>query len=364
VDNVVNLHGSGGEGWKRIALALACGPDAAKPPPHDTTVVRGVAHTGSISLIYGKPKSGKAFLATDLALAVAQPAKPAWMGHRIQQHGVVLYVACEGHGGYWKRLAAVIEPIHDNFVLATGRPTLLKSRDGYQWVPNIQDILDAIEAVRDQLGSVPILIVVDTVFRSFGGGNVNDSAHMNAYLAGIQALADQGIALILVHHATKSNGTPAGSVSLMGAADTIVLVEKHLDAIRSFTVEEAKDDADAPAYAFRLDVVDDIQDAAGEFVSSCRVVDLGPKTDANTTAPGGRKPKPERRDAILELLRKLAAEADDGRVNIIDWREQAYKHVLGQFEKTDSKLKAFNRAYAKMMDGGQITADGAWITPA
>jgi len=87
-------------------LTLAFGPDAAKAPADQSTVVRGLFHKGSITLLYGLPKSGKSFLATNAAMAVANPEIASWMGCRIQQHGPVLYVACEGHGGFWKRLQA------------------------------------------------------------------------------------------------------------------------------------------------------------------------------------------------------------------------------------------------------------------
>jgi hypothetical protein len=272
----------------------------------DTTVVRGICHTGSITLVYGKPKSGKSFLATDLALAVAETDRAAWMSHAIKRNGVVLYVACEGHGGFWKRLAAV-KPIPSHFVLATGRPVLIASRDGYQWSPHVDDVVDAIEAVKGQLGSGPVLVVIDTVFRSFGGGNVNDSVHMNAYVGGVQALADAGMAVILVHHATKSSGSPAGSVALMGAADTLILVEKHVDNVRSFAVEEAKDDADAPPRAFRLELVDGITDAAGEAVSSCKVVDLGEKADQPKP---DKAAKPDRPEAKVVTLRPRTPSAE------------------------------------------------------
>jgi hypothetical protein len=199
----------------------------------------------------------------------------------------------------------------DRFVLAKGRPKLIvdDSNRGFHWMPHTDDILNAIKRVHARLGQFPILVVIDTVFRSFGGANVNDSAHMNQYVAAATEIAtkgadngdndgiDKSIALALVHHGTKGTGTPAGSVSLMAGADTLMPVFKHKnkdtgEVSHSWLVDEAKDDADTPARGFVLEVVDDIIDVSNEAVSSCRVVDRGPLPE-NAKADTGRGKKPK-----------------------------------------------------------------------
>ena len=42
----------------------------------------------------------------------------------------------------------------------------------------------------------PVAIIIDTVFRCFGEGNVNASPDMNVYLAAIAMLTDQGYAAL------------------------------------------------------------------------------------------------------------------------------------------------------------------------
>ena len=39
-----------------------------------------------------------------------------------------------------------------------------------------------------RLSPRPFAVAIDTVFRSFGGGNVNDSSHMNAYIEALKGL--------------------------------------------------------------------------------------------------------------------------------------------------------------------------------
>ncbi len=226
------------------------GWEATVPVPAGT-IVRGLLHAGSLTLFYGPPKSGKSFLATDLCLAVVDDAVKEWMGHPILHHGPVLYVACEGHAGFWKRLRAAAQvrewdsySFPTRFILATGRPALICFDSGVRaWVPHADDIMAAIkEAVAADLK--PVAIVIDTVFRSFGGGNVNASDHMNAYLAALGEILDLKIAVAAIHHEIKSGGTPAGSVTLTGGADTIVHVEKVENGQHRWRVEAAKDDAE------------------------------------------------------------------------------------------------------------------------
>jgi hypothetical protein len=298
---------AGGAAFSRAAagaLSFAAGEAAATPPKLQTTVVRGVLHKGSITLVYGMPKSGKSFLATDLALAVAHPQRALWMGHRILQHGPVLYVACEGHGGFWKRLRATGQLVPDQFILATGRPRLIINPDasGHVWVPEPCDVMQGLQWTLQEFGCNPVFIVIDTVFRSFGGANVNDSSHMMTYVAAVQEIADQELSVVLVHHSTKRANTPAGSISLIGAADTLIVVKKKTDGTHVWEVEEAKDDAETPPREFVLEVVDGIEDAVGDYVSSCKVIDKGPhKREARAEKKKSEKPKePRSRTANAE----------------------------------------------------------------
>ena len=172
------------------------------------------------------------------------------MGHKIIQPGPVLYVACEGHGGFWKRLSAATDArgwdratFPAGFILATGRPMLIRADErGLNYTP-----IRPRSSPRWPMRSVTVssvAIVIDTVSRSFGAGNVNASPDMNIYLASIAVITDAGAAVALVHHEIKSGGTPAGSVSLIGGTDTIIHVWRDDNGARFWQVELAKDDAE------------------------------------------------------------------------------------------------------------------------
>lgn len=354
------------------ALLLAFGTDASIPPQHQNTIVMGICHKRSITLIYGRPKSGKSFLATDLALTVSDAQAQLWMGHRIMQIGPVLYVACEGEGGYWKRLQAHGR-IPFQFVLATGRPALIEAQNrGFSFAPRADDILEAVDNVTVKYSTPPVLVVIDTVFRSFGAGNVNDSNNMMAYVAAVGEITLRGIAVVLVHHATKGNGTPAGSVALMGAADTLICVEAidERPGFHTWQIEQSKDDAATDPREFQLEVVNGIIDAFGEDVSSCRVIDHG-----NSAAPpkrGGRPSKGEA-DIALGFLQDVMVKAGRKGVqgvppgfpacSVTEWRDEFMSRSRPD-DPPATKRKAWQRArdHLQAADRVGFVSGFVWLT--
>ena len=61
--------------------------------PRPEWLVRGVLPRGALGVCFGAPGSGKTFLVTDLAAAIARGLP--WFGRRTQQ-GMVAYFCCEG----------------------------------------------------------------------------------------------------------------------------------------------------------------------------------------------------------------------------------------------------------------------------
>lgn len=345
------------------------------------TVVRGVLHEQSVTLIYGPPKSGKSFLATDLALAVTTGDRD-WMGHQVTKPGPVLYVACEGEAGFWKRLKAMKKQrgwtdaqFPRGFILATGRPTLLRSDlDGRSFAPDPSAILQAIDEASAH-GIRPVAVIIDTVFRSVGGGNVNSSEHMNAYIAALDGIASLGLAVAIIHHEAKAGGSPAGSVTLMGAADTILHVWRNKPGDRFWQVEMAKDDAETEPKCFRLDVVSVGPDPEGHDASSCVVVPAEPSAPAAEQGQS-RKPKlPEQARIALRCLAEvinaegLPLPAGDGfpldkrGVSDAVWRRACQRRDLSN--GGDRAMRdAFKRARDKLQASQQAaTLDGWWWLP-
>lgn len=299
--NIVPLKRAEQKDQGRPALEVQFGAEALTPRSTGT-IVQGVLHEGSLTLVYGPPKSGKSFLATDMFASIAA-GDERWMNRPISLHGPVLYVTCEGHAGFWKRLVALTahrkwQKFPDTFALAIGRPKLIAFDKRNLALPRAEDIVRAVETVEQRIGLPPIAVAIDTVFRSFAPGNVNSSDHMMAYVESVQQVIDKGPAGLLIHHSIKSAQTPAGSISLTGASDTVVYTESRDDGSKSWEIEMAKDDQQTEPRKFRLEIVDIGHDQDGQPASSCVVVDL----EETAVRSRGRPKKTAERDLLMRLL--------------------------------------------------------------
>ena len=220
----------------------------------------------------------------------------------------------------WKRVVAAAkergwtkETFPKGFILATGRPTLIRADGrGFAFAPNPSAILEALADAKRN-GLKPVAIFIDTVFRSIGAGNVNASPDMNAYLAAVGTLNDQGFAVGLVHHEIKSGGTPAGSVTLIGGSDDIIHVWRESDTSeqRFWQLEMAKDDAETQFRAFTLAVIPIGLDPDGRPASSCVIRDAGAAPDAGKKKrgrPAGTSEAAVTADLVLDALTNLIAD--------------------------------------------------------
>jgi hypothetical protein len=106
-------------------LRLRYGFDATAPQPLGT-IVEGLLHAGSVTLIYGPPKSGKSFVITDAGLSIADH-QPEWMGHK----------SAAAKKRVWDR-----DTFPAGFILATGRPMLISvDARGQHYAPDPSSIL-------------------------------------------------------------------------------------------------------------------------------------------------------------------------------------------------------------------------------
>lgn len=178
------------------------------------------------TILAGRPKLGKSWLALDIALAVARGSY--CLGDIQCRQGDVLYLALEDNP---RRLKSRIEKVS---------PPLCEVRwpHSLDWAtawPRCDE--GGLDALRDWLNSKenPRLIIVDvlTQFRSGRGGQ--ESLYEADYRAvkGLQELASEyGIAVVIIHHVRKGIGESdpfeqvSGTMGLTGAADTTVILNR------------------------------------------------------------------------------------------------------------------------------------------
>lgn len=178
------------------------------------------------SILAGRPKLGKSWLALDIALAVARGS--ICMGDIECPQGDVLYLALEDNKRRLKSRIEKVSPPHcpDKWPHALDFAT--------EW-PRCDE--GGLDALRDWLESKanPRLIIVDVLaqFRSGRGGQ--ESLYEADYRAvkGLQELAaEYGIAIVVVHHVRKGMGDAdpfervSGTLGLTGAADTTIILDR------------------------------------------------------------------------------------------------------------------------------------------
>lgn len=281
----------------KTALPLVWARDAG-PMLDAPYVVKGIIGPGELIVVYGAPKSGKTFFATDLCLRVAMAL--AWFNHRVNA-GLVLYIASEMGKRAERRVWAWLEH-HFGDVADRDLPFAI--------VPKVVNLLDELHVERlvATLESLiatrgkPVLIVVDTLARSMAGGDENSAQDMGRAIAVADRLRDRfNAATLLVHHAGKdATKGGRGSSALLGAADAYILVESDQAGGHVATVEWSRDGEAGMRYGFRLLPVELGTDSEGDMATTCVLL---PSAEAAV-----RPTKPVRRDVALDALREAISE--------------------------------------------------------
>lgn len=181
--------------------------------PKTQWIVDGILPAKSFSVLYGQPGSFKSFVALHLADMIASH-KP-FLGKRTKlTDPQILYLAAEGGYGLRARLDAS-EQLHGHIPDTLGFIRHVLNLRSSRADADI--LLKAIAA-----GNwTPSLIIIDTLARSFGGGNENSSEDMGAFIDTVDYLREKADSAILaVHHSGKdtAKGT-RGHSSLFGAVD-------------------------------------------------------------------------------------------------------------------------------------------------
>lgn len=194
----------GGNG-RKTSYTLAELAAAKVDPP--AFIVQDLLPVG-LTILSGRPKSGKSFLALQLSMAVAGGGlfldRPA-------REGPVLYLALEDSPSrFWRRIAG------------WGIPPHLPVQVEFAWPSLAGDGLPALLQRVDQLA--PALCIVDTLSRAFAGGgrrlDWNDQGNVTDVLAPLQSAAlERGLAVVAVDHHRKGKGLAADPIDdLLGSS--------------------------------------------------------------------------------------------------------------------------------------------------
>lgn len=186
-------------------------------------LVRDYFERDAISLIYGPPACGKSFFAIDIVCSIAMGTE--WMGHKTHA-GPVFYIAGEGHNGLARRFKAW--EVARGHKIEAGR--IFKSAGALSILDEIevQGMVEAIEAYIEQTGTVPAIVVVDTLARNFGAGDENSTEDMSKFIDHIDRYIRKRwmCNVLIVHHSGHNAERARGSSALKAAVDSEIEVTK------------------------------------------------------------------------------------------------------------------------------------------
>lgn len=230
-------------------------------------LVEDLIPSEGLCLVYGHPGCGKSFFALDMAMHVA--GGNAWRERDVEK-GLVVYIGAEGQRGLRQRVAAfrqhhgidqlpfALIPVEVNLLAADG---------------DLGALIATVEQAIERYGIDVGMIVVDTLSRTFGGGDEIGS-DMVSYINNVGRLQQAfTCTTMVIHHRPKdsANETPRGHGSLWGACDTIILVEDK-GGPKQAKVTKQKDAEPADPVVFELKVIELGKDEKGRAVTSCVVV--------------------------------------------------------------------------------------------
>ena len=211
--------------------------------PVDWTIESLLPAFGGLSIISGKPKSGKSTLARDLAATITEDG--AWFGRQAKQ-GSVLYLFHEDKKPAVQELLPKLGLTH---------PELLRCFFGRR---------PANEKPQDWLGKIiahfrPSFVVADTLIRLLQIPDINNYSQAEEVLGPLEQMAtDLNVHLLLTHHNRKSTegdqgDEVGGSSRIFAIAETLLLVHKAKQGSRTLTSIQ-RQGVDLPQTPFLLDL--------------------------------------------------------------------------------------------------------------
>ena len=196
--------------------------DTSIPPKH--IVEKGILVPGGITLIHGKPKTRKSFLAIQLGLHLA--CGTPWLGFKVSKPQKALYIQAELS---YHALRGRLHEMSRKLRLGKDTSKLIVSDCIHKNIDNP----DEYSALRRMIiNSKAEVIIIDPLVY-FHGKSENSNDEMGKVMSCLRSLVNEtSTALVLVHHDGKTNDYSGGDSSrgasaIFGAVDTDIQISKE-----------------------------------------------------------------------------------------------------------------------------------------
>lgn len=215
----------------------------AEPLPEAEWLIDRIFERDSLALLFGASGEGKSFVSLSMAIAIASGTP--WLDTYATKQGPVVYAIGEGPRGMRRR------------AFAAARHAGLKDIPELYFYPAAPQLRT--EAGCDQFLKLvkplnPALVVIDTLARSFVGGDENTAKDMGEWVAAATRIQrETGACVMPIHHTAKNKKpgmppTERGSNSLRGAVDTSIGVSMKDGVIQLVNYKQKDDEVFKPIH--------------------------------------------------------------------------------------------------------------------
>ena len=177
----------------------------------------GYLAAGAVTVLAGKPKSGKSTLGFAIATAIAG-REDDFLGHRLDG-GPVVYVSEEGAATLAHKVS--------------GEGLRIATRETAWPRPIWSALVWAARAEANRVGASVVVIDTFAFWAALGPESEKDAGAVQAAMEPLVALAENGRAVLLIAHARKGGGEDGeavrGSSAIAGAADIVLELDRVKD---------------------------------------------------------------------------------------------------------------------------------------
>ena len=316
------------------------------PDTEPNFLVDGMIERASLTMIFGKPASGKSFLAVDLAASIATGT--AFQGLKTQK-GDVVYIAGEGYRGLKRRFNAWSK-YHDVSPEEI-RVMISRSAVDYSDREAAQELENELLKAKAE-GLSPILLIIDTLARNHSGDE-NSNSEMGKFISVIdQFNVKFDCATLIVHHSGHGESQRArGASALRGALDSEFSCEKDRSTV-VISCSKMKD-AEAPEnLAMSLKSVEIGVAKDGKQISSAVLIrnDEAQIRSKITVSIANKLKTFHEAVRVNGNITKLGDVILEKSVPLEGWREIFYRRSPADTQ--EAKRKAFERARKDLVEKG------------
>jgi hypothetical protein len=309
-------------------------------------IVKGVRAAGEFSYTVAKPGGGKSVIEGDIAYHIA--AGRDWHGHKVEQ-GLAVYFAAERKKLQEYRAMALRQQYGDNdipLVIVGGKPDLTSN------ITDAKAMAIIIEVLEKHYGLPCRHVTIDTLARSFGGGDQNAGKDMMAFVRSVDHLMERfpTAHVNAIHHEGWETGRSKGAIDLDGAVDASFKVTKTGDTFK-LICDGTNDGVEGDILSFTMRSVDLGEDEDGEPISAPIVVQAA---DIPAMAAKAKSVQAQAESDAMAIITELAVGGHPvgGGMWMAKYRE------LFPDEKPNTVESRWKRAVRALEDDGRVHPSG------